>query len=90
MFDYTYKMFSRNAVQYAARAMQRSARARPTAVRQPVQKRLAHSSELPLEGAQDNAFNRERRAIKAHAAATSGAWSSDGNVWTGILIFLGV
>ncbi len=27
-----------------------------------------------MAGTQDNAFNRERAAVKAHAAATSGEW----------------
>jgi hypothetical protein len=56
----------------ATRAVLRP-RALPSA-RPMVQRRLAHSTEPPLEGAADNAFNRERRAIKAHAAATSGEW----------------
>ena len=36
------------------------------------QRRLAHVEGPPLTGAADNAFNRERQAVKAHAAATSG------------------
>ena len=37
-----------------------------------IQRRLAHVEGPPLTGAADNAFNRERQAVKAHAAATSG------------------
>lgn len=43
-------------------------------VRNIMQRRLA-SSEIPqLKGAADNAFNRERLAVKQHAAASSGTW----------------
>ncbi|KAL8722248.1 MAG: hypothetical protein Q9225_001235 [Loekoesia sp. 1 TL-2023] len=43
-------------------------------VRSTVQRRLA-SSEMPkLTGAADNAFNRERMAVKQHAAASSDLW----------------
>ncbi|KAL8922206.1 MAG: hypothetical protein Q9172_003667 [Xanthocarpia lactea] len=43
-------------------------------LRNPVQKRLA-SGEMPkLTGAADNAFNRERMAVKQHAAASSDLW----------------
>ena len=45
-----------------------------TARSPPLQQRLA-SQQRPtvnLTGAADNAFNRERAAVKAHAAATSG------------------
>ncbi|KAF2724645.1 cytochrome c oxidase subunit VIa [Polychaeton citri CBS 116435] len=38
-------------------------------------KRLSSSvTGQPLKGATDNAFNRERDAVKAHAAATSDTW----------------
>lgn len=37
-----------------------------------LQRRFLSLEEPPLTGAADNAFNRERRAVKAHAAATSG------------------
>ena len=44
-------------------------------------RRFAHSDVVrtdvpPLTGAADNAFNRERQAVKAHAAATSGKMSA--------------
>ncbi|KAL9006142.1 MAG: hypothetical protein Q9188_001111 [Gyalolechia gomerana] len=43
-------------------------------VRNTVQRRLA-SGEMPkLKGAADNAFNRERLAVKQHAAASSDLW----------------
>ncbi|KAL9025357.1 MAG: hypothetical protein Q9196_005800 [Gyalolechia fulgens] len=43
-------------------------------MRNTVQRRLA-SSEMPkLKGAADNAFNRERLAVKQHAAASSDLW----------------
>lgn len=51
---------------------------RSFARRQP-QLRNASTKDMPgaigtkLTGAADNAFNRERAAVKAHAAATSGA-----------------
>ena len=41
-------------------------------VRFNVQRRFATTGEAPLTGTADNAFNRERQAVKAHAAATSG------------------
>ncbi|KAI9674951.1 MAG: Cytochrome c oxidase subunit 6A, mitochondrial [Caeruleum heppii] len=48
---------------------------RSPVMRSSLQRRLASSHNLPkLEGAEDNAFNRERQAIKAHAAATSDLW----------------
>lgn len=49
-----------------------SQQCRSTALRQTLQRRFASSNEPPLTGAADNAFNRERRAVKAHAAASSG------------------
>ncbi|KAL8779570.1 MAG: hypothetical protein Q9213_006875 [Squamulea squamosa] len=43
-------------------------------IRNTVQRRLA-SGEMPkLTGAADNAFNRERMAVKQHAAASSDLW----------------
>ncbi|KAH8686053.1 putative cytochrome c oxidase subunit VIa [Tricladium varicosporioides] len=50
-----------------------AANLRTPAVRQTVQRRFA-SSETVFTGAEDNAFNRERAAVKAHAAATSDLW----------------
>jgi cytochrome c oxidase subunit 6a len=44
---------------------------RTPALRSTLQRRFA-SHEIELKGAADNAFNRERAAVKAHAAATSG------------------
>jgi hypothetical protein len=46
-------------------------------LRNTVQRRYESSTKLPipgqkLTGAANNAFNRERAAVKAHAAATSG------------------
>ena len=40
-------------------------------MRTPAQRRLA-SSGTTAPGMKDNAFNRERQAVKEHAAATSG------------------
>ena len=56
-------------------------RTRPPTLRLSFQRRLAHSDVVrtdvpPLTGAADNAFNRERQAVKAHAAATSGTRSA--------------
>jgi cytochrome c oxidase subunit 6a len=48
-----------------------AARRIPTQVRQPVQRRLASTQQFT--GAQDNAFNRERAAVKAHAGESAGA-----------------
>ncbi|KAH0565517.1 hypothetical protein GP486_001091 [Trichoglossum hirsutum] len=42
-------------------------------LRSPLQRRFA-SHEPDLHGLQDNAFNRERAAVKAHATATSDLW----------------
>ncbi len=56
-----------------ARAVQRAgALVRSPILRQTLQRRFAHAEGPPLTGAADNAFNRERAAVKAHAAATSG------------------
>lgn len=57
------------------RALQRTART--PAFRQPIVTRrwASQASGHGLEGAADNAFNRERQAVKDHAAATSGASS---------------
>lgn len=59
------------------RALQRTARA--PAFRRTIQRRWGSSGTAPsgigsqpLQGAADNAFNRERSAVKEHAAATSG------------------
>lgn len=44
--------------------------------RQPIRQQVAkrwESSSNELHGTADNAFNRERQAVKEHAAATSGA-----------------
>ncbi|CAK3781321.1 cytochrome C oxidase subunit Via [Lecanosticta acicola] len=51
---------------FTARALRT---ARPT-LRQLTQRRL----ESTLQGPADNAFNRERQAVKEHAAATSDLW----------------
>jgi hypothetical protein len=68
---------------YPQRAMFRlglraSRQARSPTVRSGLQRRLASDHATPAEGGKhltgnaDNAFNRERAAVKAHAAATSG------------------
>ncbi|ERF75010.1 hypothetical protein EPUS_08055 [Endocarpon pusillum Z07020] len=46
---------------------------RSPALRSTIQRRFA-SDQIELKGAADNAFNRERAAAKAHAAATSDLW----------------
>ena len=45
---------------------------RSPAIRTPFQRRLASTEGSAFTGAEDNAFNRERKAVKDHAAATSG------------------
>jgi cytochrome c oxidase subunit 6a len=45
---------------------------RSPATRSAFQRRAASTESSGLSGAQDNAFNRERQAVKDHAAATSG------------------
>lgn len=59
-------MFSSRTIVRAAAPL------RSQAVRQAIQKRLAHAEAKLPAGVQDNAFNRERQAVKDHAAATSG------------------
>ena len=44
---------------------------RASPIRTPFQRRFA-STEGAFKGNADNAFNRERKAVKDHAAATSG------------------
>ncbi|KAI6709637.1 hypothetical protein PZA11_006880 [Diplocarpon coronariae] len=57
------------------RASQRFApQLRTPAVRTPLQRRFASSETSGFHGAEDNAFNRERKAVKDHAAATSDLW----------------
>ena len=63
------------------RALLGAARRLPTQIRQPVQRRWASSTEQ-FTGAQDNAFNRERAAVKAHAGESAGAWETSGIHWT--------
>jgi cytochrome c oxidase subunit 6a len=46
---------------------------RSPAVRTPFQRRFASSESTVLKGAEDNAFNRERQAVKDHAVATTGS-----------------
>ncbi|KAL8708268.1 MAG: hypothetical protein Q9220_006845 [cf. Caloplaca sp. 1 TL-2023] len=43
-------------------------------LRNPVQRRLASGDMPKLTGTADNAFNRERMAVKQHAAASSDLW----------------
>ena len=58
---------------FTARALTRAAAPLRTPVaRQAIQKRFAHAEVKLPAGVQDNAFNRERQAVKDHAAATSG------------------
>lgn len=47
-------------------------RTAPRIVRQVGARRYASSESSSVSGAADNAFNRERQAVKDHAAATSG------------------
>ncbi|EDO01526.1 hypothetical protein SS1G_04001 [Sclerotinia sclerotiorum 1980 UF-70] len=61
-------MFSARATRAAAQRVARS-----QSIRTPFQRRFA-SSESTFAGAEDNAFNRERQAVKDHAAATSDLW----------------
>ena len=57
------------------RSVRYSARQKPwPGSRSSLQRRFASSGEPPLTGAADNAFNRERRAVKQHAAESSGEW----------------
>ncbi|CAG8958855.1 hypothetical protein HYFRA_00011808 [Hymenoscyphus fraxineus] len=51
-----------------------AANLRSPAVRKPFQRRFASAENSGLHGAEDNAFNRERKAVKDHAAATSDLW----------------
>jgi hypothetical protein len=56
------------------RASQRFAsQIRSPAVRTPFQRRFASSESSAFKGAEDNAFNRERHAVKEHAVGTTGA-----------------
>ena len=41
-------------------------------------RRFNSSAAKGLEGPADNAFNRERAAVKQHAADTSGKWRKEG------------
>ena len=47
---------------------------RSSTIRAPLQRRFAGSQPSHFTGAEDNAFNREREAVKEHAAATSGKY----------------
>lgn len=65
-----------------ARAFHRAgAQVRSPILRQTFQRRFAHDEGPSLTGAADNAFNRERAAVKAHAAATSGRLPNTSGVW---------
>jgi hypothetical protein len=68
-------MFSQRAMSRAA-TQRFATQLRPQSIRTPFQRRFA-SSESGFTGAEDNAFNRERKAVKDHAAATSGEYDSD-------------
>lgn len=67
-------MLSRLALSHARQVAKQKARA---AVIRQNQRRSAGGGLPPLTGAADNAFNRERRAVKAHAAQSSGLESPD-------------
>ncbi|TEY63860.1 hypothetical protein BOTCAL_0150g00160 [Botryotinia calthae] len=69
-------MFSARATRAAAQRV-----ARPQYIRTPFQRRFA-SSESTFTGAENNAFNRERQAVKDHAAATSVRGLGD---WLGMI-----
>jgi cytochrome c oxidase subunit 6a len=43
-----------------------------------------------FEGAADNAFNRERAAVKQHAADTSGKWHEGERIWRVVLVWRGL
>ncbi|CAD6498900.1 BgTH12-04557 [Blumeria graminis f. sp. triticale] len=43
-------------------------------IRTPFQRRLTSTQSSGFQGVEDNAFNRERKAVKDHAAATSDLW----------------
>ncbi|EHK96015.1 putative Cytochrome c oxidase subunit 6A, mitochondrial [Glarea lozoyensis 74030] len=63
-----------------------AANLRSPSVRTPFQRRFASHGESTLKGVEDNAFNREREAVKAHAAATSGVnayvlWNEHWDHW---------
>lgn len=71
-----------NAAMLPQRAIQRqsqrfASQLRSPAIRTPAQRRFA-STENAFKGAEDNAFNRERKAVKDHAAGSSGEY-----VWNG-------
>lgn len=63
-------MFRQQAIAKTAQSL------RSPAVRAAFQKRFASTAESTLKGAEDNAFNRQRKAVKDHAAATSGMYFS--------------
>ena len=62
------------------------AQIRTPAVRSNIRRRFASTNNPPLTGTADNAFNRERQAVKAHAAATSGQLHQIPNVKDVLLI----
>lgn len=68
----------RNALRLSQRAAQQL-RAAP--VRSTVQRRLNSSDSKLPSWAADNEFNREREAVKHHAAATSGAYPYQLMLW---------
>ncbi|KAL5331252.1 hypothetical protein ACEPPN_000781 [Leptodophora sp. 'Broadleaf-Isolate-01'] len=58
-----------------------AAQLRSPAVRTPFQRRFASSESSAFHGAEDNAFNRERQAVKDHAAATSALLIAGANAY---------
>lgn len=65
-------MLSRLAHSHARQCANQKFRA--LVIRQNLQRRSASGGLPPLTGAADNAFNRERRAVKEHAAKSSDTW----------------
>lgn len=63
-------MLPRLALSHTKQCVNQQVRA--LVIRQNFQRRSASGGLPPLTGAADNAFNRERRAVKAHAAKSSG------------------
>jgi hypothetical protein len=66
-----------HSTMFHQRSMFRAAsQLRSPAIRSAFQRRFASTGSGGLHGAEDNAFNRERLAVKEHAAATSGEFKA--------------
>lgn len=63
-------MFPQRTIMRASQRL--GSQLRSPVVRTPFQRRLASSESTVFKGAEDNAFNRERLAVKEHAAGTTG------------------